>query len=108
MAASTFDSREAYHRLREGGMDEPAANAAVEILSPFVTRDILQAELAKVQANVGTELATVQSSVRADMASLRAEVRADLANVQIRIITFAAALNIGIATVAVAVAALVD
>ena len=49
MAASTFDSREAYHRLREGGMDEPAADAVVEILSPFVTRDILQAELAKVQ-----------------------------------------------------------
>ncbi len=49
MAASTFDSREAYHRLREGGMEEPAADAVVEILSPFVTRDILQAELAKVQ-----------------------------------------------------------
>ncbi|MCY3882718.1 MAG: hypothetical protein OXG61_11445 [Chloroflexi bacterium] len=52
MAASTFDSREAYHRLREGGMDEPAANATVEILSPFVTRDILQAELAKVQLRI--------------------------------------------------------
>ncbi|MXW26515.1 MAG: hypothetical protein F4Z77_09545 [Dehalococcoidia bacterium] len=49
MAASTFDSREAYHRLREGGMDEPASDAVVEILNPFVTRDILQAELAKVQ-----------------------------------------------------------
>ena len=52
MAASTFDSREAYHRLRQGGMDEPAANAAVEILSPFVTRDILQAELAKSQLRI--------------------------------------------------------
>ncbi len=81
MAASTFDSREAYHRLREGGMDEPAADAVVEILSPFVTRDILQAELAIV--------------------------RAELANVQVSIITFVAALNIGIATIAVAVAALV-
>ena len=81
MAASTFDSREAYHRLREGGMDEPAANAVVEILSPFVTQDFLQAELANV--------------------------RADLAQFQLRIVTFVAALNIGIATVAVAVAALV-
>ncbi|MDE2670470.1 MAG: hypothetical protein OXI51_12525 [Chloroflexota bacterium] len=85
MAASTFDSREAYHRLREGGMDEPAANAVVEILSPFVTRDILRAELATV----------------------RAEVQADLASMQLRIITFVAALNLGIATIAVAVAALV-
>ncbi len=81
MAASTFDSRQAYNRLREGGIDEPAADAVVEILSPFVTRDILQAELAIV--------------------------RAELANVQVRIITFVAALNIGIATIAVAVAALV-
>ena len=79
VAASTFDSREAYHRLREAGMDEPAADGVVEILSPFVTRDILQAELAIV--------------------------RAELANVQVRIITFVAALNIGIATIAVAVAA---
>ena len=85
MAASTFDSREAYHRLREGGMDEPAANAVVEILSPLVTQDILR-----------TELATV-----------RAEVQADLASMQLRIITFVAALNLGIATIAVAVAALV-
>ena len=81
MAASTFDSREAYHKLREGGIDEPAANAVVEILSPFVTRDILQAELTQMQANL----------------------RADLASVQLRIITF----NVGIATIAVAVAALV-
>ena len=81
MAASTFDSREAYHRLREGGMDEPAANAVVEILSPFVTRDILQAELAIV--------------------------RTELASAQLRIISVVAALNVGIATVAVAVAALV-
>ena len=52
MAASTFDSREAYHRLREGGMEESAANAAVEILSPFVTQEILQAELAHVQLRI--------------------------------------------------------
>ena len=81
MAASTFDSRQAYQRLREGGMDEPAANAVVEILSPFVTRDILQAELAIV--------------------------RTELASAQLRIISVVAALNVGIATVAVAVAALV-
>ncbi len=92
MVTSTFDSREAYHRLREGGMDEPAANAAVEILSPFVTRDILRTELAEVHA----ELAQVQANLRAELAS-----------VQLRVITFVAALNIGIATVAVAVAALV-
>ena len=89
MVTSTFDSREAYHRLREGGMDEPAANAVVEMLSPFVTRDILQTELANLQANI------------------QATVHADLAHFQLRIITFVAALNIGIATVAVAVAALV-
>ena len=81
MVASTFDSREAYHRLREGGMDEPAANAVVEILSSFVTRDILRAELATV----------------------RAEVKADLASMQLRIISF----NVAIATIAVAVATLV-
>lgn len=92
MAASTFDSREAYQRLREGGLDEPAADAIVEILSPFVTRDILQAELAKVQVNLRSELATV---------------RAEVASTQVRIITFVAALNVGIATIAVAVAALV-
>ncbi len=81
MATAAFDSREAYHRLREGGMDEPAANAVVEILSPFVTREILQAELAIV--------------------------RTELASAQLRIISVVAALNVGIATVAVAVAALV-
>ena len=85
MATAAFDSREAYHRLREGGMDEPAANAVVEILSPFVTQDFLRAELANVHADV----------------------RADLAQFQLRIVTFVAALNVGIATVAVAVAALV-
>ncbi len=92
MVTSTFDSREAYHRLREGGMDEPAANATVEILSPFVTRDILRTELAE---------------VRAELAQVQANLRAELASVQLRVITFVAALNIGIATVAVAVAALV-
>ena len=92
MVATTFDSCEAYHRLREGGMDKPAADAAVEILSPFVTRDILRTELADVHA----ELDQVQANVRAELAS-----------VQLRIISFVAALNVGIATVAVAVAALV-
>ncbi|MXY36192.1 MAG: hypothetical protein F4Y54_05380 [Dehalococcoidia bacterium] len=96
MAASTFDSREAYHRLREGGMDEPAANAVVEILSPFVTRDILR-----------TELATVRAEVQGDLASMQGNVQADLATFQLRIVTYVAALNVGIATIAVAVAALV-
>lgn len=103
MAASTFDSREAYHRLREGGMDEPAANAAVEILSPFVTQGIFQSELANVQANVRADLA----GVRADLADMKGSVQTDLARFQLRIVTSVAALNIGIATVAVAVAALV-
>ncbi|MDE2933176.1 MAG: hypothetical protein OXS47_04810 [Chloroflexota bacterium] len=103
MAASTFDSREAYHRLREGGMDEPAANAVVEILSPFVTRDILQAELANVQANVRADLA----DVRSDLATIQGSVQADLATFQLRIVTYVAAANLGIATIAVAVAALV-
>ncbi len=92
MAASTFDSRQAYQRLREGGMDESAADAVVDILSPFVTQDILQAELAKVQVNLRSELAAI---------------RAEMASGHVRIITFVAALNIGIATIAVAVAALV-
>ena len=96
MAASTFDSREAYHRLREGGMDEPAANAVVETLSPFVTRDTLQIEMGGTRANM-----------RADLANVQASVRADLAQFQFRIVTSVAALNVGIATVAVAVAALV-
>ena len=63
MAASTFDSREAYHRLREGGMDEPAANAAVEILSPFVTQDFLQAELAKVQLRIISVVAALNVGI---------------------------------------------
>ena len=33
-------------------MEESAANAAVEILSPFVTREILQSELAHVQLKI--------------------------------------------------------
>lgn len=103
MAASTFDSREAYHRLREGGMDEPAANAAVEILSPFVTRENFQGELGNVQANVRADLA----GVRADLADMKGSVQADLARFQLRIVTYVAALNVGIATIAVAVAALV-
>lgn len=63
VAASTFDSREAYHRLREGGMDEPAANAVVEILSPFVTQDILQAELAKSQLRIISFVAALNVGV---------------------------------------------
>ena len=63
MAASTFDSREAYHRLREGGMDEQAADAVVEILSPFVTQDILQAELAKMQLRIITFVAALNIGI---------------------------------------------
>lgn len=57
------ESRETYHRLREGGMDEPAAHAAVEILSPFVTREILQAELAKVQLRIVTFVAALNVGI---------------------------------------------
>lgn len=63
MAASTFDSRQAYHRLREGGMDEPAADGVVEILSPFVTQDILQAELAKAQLRIITIVAALNVGI---------------------------------------------
>lgn len=63
MAASTFDSREAYHRLREAGMDEPAADGVVEILSPFVTQDILQAELAKMQLRIVTLVAALNVGI---------------------------------------------
>ena len=63
MAASTFDSREAYHRLREGGMDEAAADGVVEILSPFVTQDILQAELAKVQLRIISVVAALNVGI---------------------------------------------
>jgi len=72
VAASTFDSREAYHRLREGGMDESAADAVVEILSPFVTQEILRAELAHSQlrtisfvAALNVGIATVAVAVAA-------------------------------------------
>ena len=57
------ESRETYHRLREGGMDEPAAHAAVETLSPFVTREILQAELAKVQLRIVTFVAVLNVGI---------------------------------------------
>lgn len=63
MAASTFDSRQAYHRLREGGMDEPAADWVVEILSPFVTQDILQTELAKAQLRIITIVAALNVGI---------------------------------------------
>ncbi len=63
MAASTFDSREAYHRLREAGMDEPVADGVVEILSPFVTQDILQAELAKMQLRIVTLVAALNIGI---------------------------------------------
>ena len=63
MAASTFDSRQAYRRLREGGMEEPVADGVVEILSPFVTRDILQAELAKSQLRIITFVAALNVGI---------------------------------------------
>ena len=63
MAASTFDSRQAYQRLREGGMDESAADAVVDILSPFVTQDILQAELAKMQLRIVTLVAALNIGI---------------------------------------------
>lgn len=57
------ESRETYHRLREGGMDDPAADGVVEVLSPFVTREILQAELAKVQLRIVTFVAVLNVGI---------------------------------------------
>lgn len=85
-------------------MDEPAANAVVEILSPFVTRDILRAELGTVQTEVQAGLTTARAETQADLSTLRADLQADLGRFQLRIISFVAALNVGIATIAVAVA----
>ena len=57
------ESRETYHRLREGGMDDPAADGVVEVRSPFVTREILQAELAKVQLRIVTFVAVLNVGI---------------------------------------------
>ena len=44
-------------------MDEPAADGVVEILSPFVTQDILQAELAKAQLRIITIVAALNVGI---------------------------------------------
>ena len=45
MASDAFDTHGTVRTLRETGHTEQQAEGIVEVLSPFVTRDILRAEL---------------------------------------------------------------
>lgn len=49
MTTPTFDTQAGVSKLRSAGIDEPAANSIVEVVSdatsPLVTRDMLRAEL---------------------------------------------------------------
>lgn len=52
----TFDTLRGVQRLRERGVEEPAAEGMVELvaeaMSPLVTRDILRAEMAGLRAEL--------------------------------------------------------
>ncbi|MCY3655057.1 MAG: DUF1640 domain-containing protein [Chloroflexi bacterium] len=52
MASDTFDTHGAVRRLRETGQTEEQAEGIVEVLSPFVTRDILRSELERSEARL--------------------------------------------------------
>ncbi len=58
--SSTFDTLQAVQRLRERGVDEPAAEGMVELVaeatSPLVTRDYLDARLEAGFAGMRAEL----------------------------------------------------
>ncbi len=76
--ALTFNPREAVQKLRENGMAEPLAAAAVEVVedatSTVVTADILRAELQTFRGEFRAEMA----EVRTEMAGLRAELHRSL------------------------------
>ncbi len=56
MTTPTFDTQASVSKLRSAGIDEPAANSIVEVVSaatsPLVTRDMLATEIAGLRADV--------------------------------------------------------
>ena len=56
MTTPTFDTQAGVSKLRSAGIDEPAANSIVEVVSdatsPLVTRDMLTSELAQFRADM--------------------------------------------------------
>lgn len=52
MASDAFDTHGTVRRLREAGHTEQQAEGIVEVLSPFVTRDILRSELERSEARL--------------------------------------------------------
>ncbi len=60
MTAPTFDTQAGVTKLRSAGIDEPAANSIVEVVSdatsPFVTRDMLTTELSGLRADMLTAM----------------------------------------------------
>ena len=56
MTTPTFDTQASVSKLRSAGIDEPAANSIVELVSaatsPLVTRDMLATEIAGLRADV--------------------------------------------------------
>ncbi len=60
MTAPTFDPQASVTKLRSAGIDEPAANSIVEVVSdatsPLVTRDMLTTELSGLRADMLTAM----------------------------------------------------
>ena len=52
MASDTFDTHSTVRRLLDAGHTEQQAEGIVEVLSPFVTRDILRSELERSEARL--------------------------------------------------------
>lgn len=90
MTAIGFDTLSASKRLREAGMDQPVAEAIVELvqqttmlpdISDLATKSELSATRADLQATKTepkADLKTEIALVRADMTSMESHLRADL------------------------------
>ena len=52
MASDAFDTQGTVRTLREHGHSEQAAEGIVEAMSPFVTREILHAELERMESRL--------------------------------------------------------
>lgn len=90
MTAIAFDTLSASKRLREAGMDQPMAEAIVELvqqttmlpdISDLATKSELSATRADLQATkteLKADLKTEIALVRADMTSMESRLRADL------------------------------
>lgn len=90
MTAIGFDTLSASKRLREAGMDQPMAEAIVELvqqttmlpdISDLATKSELSATRADLQAiktELKADLKTEIALVRADMTSMESRLRADL------------------------------